>query len=136
MRTDSGGRLPAGHRGWAAYHLLQAVATVSWWSAVAMSPDVRRAFAFGDDGASLWQFLPSDLLFWCGGSLLVAAAAWGGHRWAGVASLVLLGAVGCSWVHAVALAWHSGAGWAGVVLMAVALTMTARSAWCLSGWRA
>ena len=136
MLTDFGGRLPVGNRGWAAYHLLQAFATLGWWSAVATSPQVRSTFAFGDDGASLWQFLPADLLFWCGGSLLVAAAAWSGRSWAGAASLVLWGAVGCSWVHAAALAWHSGAGWAGVVLMAIAVAMTARSAWCLSGWRA
>ncbi len=136
MPTDLGGDRPAGNRGWAAYHLLQASATLGWWTAVAMSPQVRRAFAFGDDGASLWQFLPADLLFWCGGSLTVAVAAWSGRRWAGAASLVLLGAVGCSWAHSAALAWQARAGWTGVVLMAIAVVMTARSAWCLSGWRA
>lgn len=136
MAIDPGdARLPP-RRGWAAYHLLQAVATVVWWTAVAASPTVRRTFAFGDDGTSLWQFLPADLVFWCGGSLVVAAAAWSGRRMAAPASLVLLGAVGSSWVHSAALAWHSRAGWAGVVLMAIAVAMTARSAWCLSGWRA
>jgi hypothetical protein len=136
MLTDLGGDGPAGSRGWAAYHLLQALATLGWWTAVATSPQVRTVFAFGDDGASLWQFLPADLLFWCGGSLAVAVAAWSGRRWAGAASWVLLGAVGCSWAHSVALAWQARAGWSGVALMAIAVAMTARSAWCLSGGRA
>ncbi len=135
MTTDGGDR-PAARRGWAAYHLLQAVATLGWWVAVATSPQVRRAFAFGDDGASLWQFLPADLVFWSGGSLLVAAAAWRGRACAGPLSLVLLGAIGCSCVHAAALAWHARAGWIGVAVMAIAVAMTARSAWCLPGWRA
>ena len=136
MTTDLGSVRPAGSRGWAAYHLLQAVATLVWWATVATSPQVRRAFAFGDDGESLWQFLPADLLFWCGGSLVVAAAAWRGWACAGAASLVLLGAVSCSWMHSVALARQSCAGWTGVVLMAIAVAMTARSAWCLSRFRA
>lgn len=132
MLTDRGGDRPASSRGWAAYHLLQAAATLVWWTAVATSPQVRRAFAFGDDGESLWQFLPGDLLFWCGGSLAVAAAAWRGCGWEGAASLVLFGGIGSSWVHAGTLAWQARAGWTGVVLMAIAVGMTARSAWCLS----
>jgi|GEM_PF-5495940 len=136
MLTDRGGDRPAGSRGWAAYHLLQAAATLAWWMAVATSPQVRQSFAFGDDGASLWQFLPGDLLFWCGGSLVVAAAAWRGCGWAGAASLVLLGGIGASWVHAGTLAWQASVGWSGVVLMAIAVAMTARSAWCLFRSRA
>ncbi len=133
--TDRGDRPTAG-RAWAAYHLVQAAATLGWWTAVATSPQVRGTFAFGDDGSSLWPFLPGDLLFWCGGSLIVAATVWSGCACAGSASLVLLGAVSCSWVHAAALAWQSRAGWTGVVLMAIAVAMTARSAWCLGGCRA
>lgn len=113
----------------AGYFVLQALATLGWWLVITASPEWRAWFAFGDDGRSLWSFLPGDLLFWCTGSLAVGHGEWHGCRWTAGACGVLCGALACSVLHAATLATLSGAGWYGVLLMLPALGITCWLAW-------
>jgi len=123
----------AGNRIRAVYFVIQAVATLAWWLLIAVSPRWRAAFAFGDDGASLWPFLAADLVFWCAGALAVGHGEWHGNRWTGPARLLLCGAMTCSVLHSASLAAISGAGWLGAFFMLPALVTTlwlTRSAAC------
>lgn len=111
------------------YFVAQAVATLAWWALMAWSPEWRRWFAFGDDGASLWAFFPTDILFWCGGSLAAAMGAWWRTRWAMPVACVLCGAIAASVLHAATLASQARAGWPGVLLMVPALALTLFFTW-------
>lgn len=114
----------------AAYFACQAGATLAWWLTMSAVPACRRRFAFGDDGGSLVQFLPADVIFWMIGSCI---AAWGERSdasWRQAARHCLAGALACSLVHATSVAVGAGAGWAGVVLMLPAVAMTWWLAWC------
>jgi hypothetical protein len=113
----------------ALFFALQGVATLAWWALIAWSPAWRRWFAFGDDGASLWMFFPSDMLFWCAGSLAVAWGMWRRKPWAATLAWVLCGAIAASVLHAATLAMHARAGWSGVLLMVHALILTVFFAW-------
>lgn len=111
------------------YFFVQGVATLGWWVVMASSLEWRRWFAFGDDGASLWAFLPADILVWCVGSL---AAAWAVRRrtpWAAPLVWALCGGIAASVLHAVALAVQTRAGWLGVLVMVPALVLTVFFAW-------
>ncbi len=129
-RGDSIGQTSS-RAGWrAAYFTFQAVATLSWWSLVAVSPAWRLLFAFGDDGRSLLPFLPGDMIFWLFGSLLAARAEWTAAPGRRAVRLVLGGAVAGSFVHAAAAAACAEGGWSGVLLMAPAVLVTGWLAWC------
>lgn len=111
------------------YFVIQAVATLAWWTLIAWSPEWRRWFAFGDDGASLWTFFPSDMLLWCGGSLATAVGAWLRAPWAMPVACALCGAIAASVLHAATLAAQSRDGWPGVLLMVPALLLTLFFTW-------
>ena len=111
------------------YFVIQSVATLGWWALIAWSPDWRRWFAFGDDGASLWAFFPTDILFWCGGSLAAAMGAWWQTRWEMPVACILCGAIAASVLHAATLAAQARAGWPGVLLMVPALALTLFFTW-------
>lgn len=112
----------------AAYFAFQGCATLAWWIMLAAVPACRRWFAFGDDGGSLLQFLPADLVFWVLGSWF---AAWGeltGKAWRRGMQHVLGGGLACSLVQAATAAALTGTGVAGVLLMLPAVVTT----WCLA----
>lgn len=111
------------------YFFVQGIATLGWWALMASSSDWRRWFAFGDDGASLWTFLPADILLWCGGSLVASWAVWHRKPWAVSLTWALCGAIAASVLHAAALAVQARAGWPGVLLMVPALFLTVFFAW-------
>jgi len=72
---------------------------------------------------------PSDMLFWCAGSLAVAWGMWRRKPWAATLAWVLCGAIAVSVLHAATLAMHARAGWSGVLLMVPALILTVFFAW-------
>jgi hypothetical protein len=113
----------------AAYFSLQAATTIVWWLLITTSSDWRSRFAFGDDGELLWSFLPSDLVFWCLGSLAVAYGEWRGETWTPALRWVVCGALGCTVLHSAGLATLTGAGWIGVWLMLAAFIVTFWLAW-------
>lgn len=106
------------------YFAVQGVATAAWWAVISASPTWRTWFAFGDDGASLLPFFPADLLFWCLGSLAAAWGIWAEAAWAGAVRWLVAGAMCGSVLHAAAVACLVGAGWPGVLVMAVACVAT------------
>jgi hypothetical protein len=126
---------PSGQRTRAAYFLCQTIATAAWWLVVVMSPEWRKWFAFGDDGRSLWPFLPADLVFWCAGSLALSYGEWCRASWTPALRLVVCGGLGCSVLHAAALATLCGAGWVGVLFMFVALGVTVWLTWSATWFR-
>ena len=117
------------HLSSAGYFVAQAVATLAWWALMAWSPGWRRWFAFGDDGASLWVFFPTDMLLWFGGSLVAATGFRRRAPWALPVACVVCGAIAASVLHAAMLAAQSRAGWPGVLLMLPALSLTLFFAW-------
>jgi hypothetical protein len=118
-----------GSRWRAAYFALQGLATLAWWLLIAVSPTWRRWFAFADDGASLLQFLPGDLIFWVLGSFLAAWAELIGASWQRGVRHAVGGAVACSLVHAMSVAALAGAGFRGVILMTPAVLLTGWLSW-------
>lgn len=116
----------------AAYFLLQAAATIVWWLLIATSSKWRLWFAFGDDSDLLWSFLPSDLVFWCLGSLAVAFGEWRNARWTHALRWVVCGAMGYTVLHCATLASMTGAGWIGVWLMLAAFCVTFWLAWSVT----
>lgn len=120
----------------AAYFVMQALATVAWWLAIGVSPKWRAFFFFGDDGRSLWSFLPGDLAFWCVASLAVGHGEWHGNGWTAPLRWMLCGAMASSVLHAAAQAGISGAGWLGVFLMLPPFAVTVWLTWSATCSRA
>ena len=72
---------------------------------------------------------PTDILFWCGGSLAAAMGAWWQTRWEMPVACILCGAIAASVLHAATLAIQTRAGWPGVLLMVPALLISLFFAW-------
>ncbi|MCW5941993.1 MAG: hypothetical protein KIS66_07160 [Fimbriimonadaceae bacterium] len=101
------------------YPVALATATVGWWAAIALSPEVRRWFVWSSVPESvLWAFLLADLAFLVGMPVAYACSRspswWVAHFW------------GASYATAttLSLSLFCGGGWLGSALMCVATVLS------------
>lgn len=114
------------------YLTLQGIGTLVWWAALTLVPAWREWFtASGAPTATLWAFLPADIVLISGASLV---SAWGlafRRRWGWPILCVQAGASLYAGLYCMQLWLLDPSTWRALVLMVPVLVIPAGLAWLL-----
>jgi hypothetical protein len=117
----------AGRRLFAGYLVVQALAGVVWWSALALSPTLRSWFELSPGRPeAVDAFLVADVLVVVLGSLVAARGVAGGARWAGAAVAFTTGGLAYATLYLVGWVALTGTG---AALLALMVPPTVFTAW-------
>jgi hypothetical protein len=123
-----------GRRVYGGYFLLQAVAGIGFWVAVAAVPAVRRVFEMSSrQHAVTDSYLFADIAIGIIGSAVAGAGLWRGARWGAAVALFVAGGMVYATIYLIGWVSFTGDGGGLLALMVVPSTL---SAWCAAqSWR-
>ena len=112
--------------------VLQAVGVLVWWAVMFLYPEAREPFkATGAPDATLFGYLPADLLFYVGGALLAAYGLARREAWGRPVLCVVAGACAYAALYGWGIVLLGGGALLGALFMTPSMLALPLFAWLL-----